>query len=484
MLLDTIFAPFVKERPICVMARAVLERLLDAQRLDALFARTAERQYTHELLFSSLVQLMSEVVLGVHPTVHAAYQANQDAIGVSTTALYNTLDRVEPGVSAALVCDSAALAEPVVKALGASHPRWVPGYQIKVLDGNHLAATAHRLKALRSTWAAPLPGQVLVVLDQQRMLITDVLLSEEGHAQERSLIPAVLQRVEADQLWSEDRNFCPLGLLFGLARRGAAFVVRQHGQVQGELLGRAQRTGTTRSGPVYEQAMQGRDRATGETMRLRRITLQLKVATRAGDTALHILSNVPSGRGSAAQLARVYGKRWSIGVSSEGHSVQSVEVRPRRKDSGLVAWEAPWRENKTVEPSDNRRRKAHAQHTRLQRAVNAAVASSHAIPVAETVDNARRQQGLSARSPIRQLSPAGYQRRHGVKETVSTGEALGVRRSNLAEEAVPITVRGKWRRRHQGGGSGRSTVDGRAAQRARREGPGPVSTPFVQVRQG
>ena len=187
---------------------------------------------------------------------------------------------------------------------------------------------------------------------------------------------------------------------------------------------------------------------------------------------------------SLKTLVRLRGMRWPIGVSSEGHSVQSVEVRPRLKDSGLVAWEAPWRENKTVEPSDNRRRKAHAQHTRLQRAVNAAVASSHAIPVAETVDNARRQQGLSARSPIRQLSPVGYQRRHGVKETVSTGEALGVRRSNLAEEAVPITVRGKWRRRHQGGGSGRSTVDGRAAQRARREGPGPVSTPFVQVRQG
>jgi hypothetical protein len=28
-------------------------------------------------------------------------------------------------------------------------------------------------------------------LDQQRMLITDVILSEDGHAQERSLIPAV-----------------------------------------------------------------------------------------------------------------------------------------------------------------------------------------------------------------------------------------------------------------------------------------------------
>jgi hypothetical protein len=312
MLLETIFAPFVKERPICVMARAVLERLLDAPRLDALFARTAQQQYTRELLFSSLVQLMSEVVLGVHPTVHAAYQANKAAIGVSTTALYNKLDRVEPGVSAALVRDSAAVAEPVVKALRASHPRWVPGYTIKVLDGNHLSSTAHRLKELRSTWAAPLPGQALVVLDQQRMLITDVFLSEDGHAQERRLIAEVLQHVKVDDLWIEDRNFCTLGLMFGMARRGAVFVVRQHGQVQGELVGRPTRKGTTRSGPVYEQSMLVRDPESGETMRVRRITIRLKKPTRDGDTELHVLSNVPTPRTSAAQLAWLYGKRWSI----------------------------------------------------------------------------------------------------------------------------------------------------------------------------
>jgi Transposase DDE domain len=312
MLLDTIFAPFVKERPICVMARAVLERLLDAQRLDDLFARTAERQYTRELLFSSLVQLMSEVVLGVHPSVHAAYQAQKDALGVSTTALYNKLDRVETGVSAALVRDSAVLAEPVVKALRASHPRWLPGYQIKVLDGNHLSSTEHRLKALRSTWAAPLPGQALVVLDQQRMLITDVFLNEDGHAQERRLLTQVLQHVEEDQLWIEDRNFCTLGLMFGIAHRGAAFVVRQHGQLQGKILGRATRQGTTRSGLVYEQPLLVHNPASGETMRVRRITLKLTEPTRDGDTELHLLSNVPLPRASAAHLARLYGKRWSI----------------------------------------------------------------------------------------------------------------------------------------------------------------------------
>ena len=194
MLLDTIFAPFVKERPICVMARASLERS---------WMRNASMRCLPVPLSASipasycfpLVQLMCEVVLGVHPTVHAAYQANKDAIGVSTTALYNKLDRVETAVSAALVRDSAALAEPVVKALRASHPRWLPGYQIKVLDGNHLSSTEHRLKELRGTWAAPLPGQALVVLDHQRMLITDVFLSEDGHAQERRLLAQVLQCV-------------------------------------------------------------------------------------------------------------------------------------------------------------------------------------------------------------------------------------------------------------------------------------------------
>src|SRR5262249_57689362 len=184
-----------------------------ARRMDAVLRRPAERQYPRCFLFSSLVQLMSEVVPGVHPNVHAAYQAKKAAIGVSPPALYNKLDRVETAVSAALVRDSAELAEPVVKALRASHPRWLSGYQIKVLDGNHLSSTEHRLKELRDTWAAPLPGQALVVLDQQRMLITDVFLQEDGHAQERRLIAAVLQHVKADDLWIEDRNFCTLALI-------------------------------------------------------------------------------------------------------------------------------------------------------------------------------------------------------------------------------------------------------------------------------
>src|SRR5215470_17005675 len=96
----------------------------------------------------------------------------------------------------------------------------------------------------------------------------------------------------------------------------------------------------------------------------------------------------------------------------------------------------------------------------------------------------RKQQEPTEMSPMQRLSPAGYQRRHGGKEDMSTGEALDARRRNPAEETTAITVSGKCRSRHQGCGSGHSTVDRRAAKRAWREGPGPMSTPLVKVRQG
>ncbi len=183
----------------------------------------------------------------------------------------------------------------------------------------------------------------------------------------------------------------------------------------------------------------------------------------------------------ALTIAQIYRSRWQVGVSSQGHIIQSVRDRPRSIDSDLVAGEAPRRESKTAKPSDKHTRKECEQRTRLQRTVNADVASLHEFPVAETVDNARKQQELSETSLKRQLSPAGYQRRHGVKDDVETGETLGARRRNLVEEMSAITVSGKCWHRHQGDGSGRSTVDRRAAKRASREGPGPVSN---SVRQG
>src|ERR1035437_1416801 len=43
----------------------------------------------------------------------------------------------------------------------------------------------------------------------------------------------------------------------------------------------------------------------------------------------------------------------SLACPVKGHAVMSVKVRPKPKDSGFEAREAPWRESKTAEPSDN-----------------------------------------------------------------------------------------------------------------------------------
>lgn len=197
-----------------------------------------------------------------------------------------------------------------------------------MLDGNHVSATEHRLKALRGTWAAPFPGQALVVLAQQRMVRTDVVLQEDGHAQERSLIPAVLHTVNAGELWIEDRHCCTLGMLCGLAQRGAAFLVRQHGPLQGELLGAPPRQGSLRSGTVSEQAMVVRDPASGEPMTVRRMTRKLTEPTRDGDTELHLLSTVPVVEARASQLVALDGKRWSIETAfCEITTTRSCEIQ-------------------------------------------------------------------------------------------------------------------------------------------------------------
>src|SRR5438477_1087362 len=233
-----VFDPFIEKRPICVMARGVLENLLNPERLDALFKRTAKVQYTRTLMFSTVVDLMGQVVLGVQPSVHAAYQAQAEKLGVSDQAVYDKLNHVELNVSAELVRDSARQAAAVIRALHAPLPPFLKGYRTKILDGNHLSASEHRIKELRGTWAAPLPGKILVVLDQELMLADDVFLCEDGHAQERSLLSKVLPGVQPGDLWMADRNFCTIDFMLGIDARGGCFVIRQHGQLQGEVIGK------------------------------------------------------------------------------------------------------------------------------------------------------------------------------------------------------------------------------------------------------
>jgi|SRR5262245_779523 len=312
MLLHSAFDAFLQQRPICVMARAVLENLLDPQRIDALFLRVADQQYQKELLFSTLVELMSEVTLKIQPSVHAAYQSRSEEIGVSVTAVYNKLDGVETCVSAELVRDSARQAAAVIDAMDARLEPWLKGYRCRLLDGNHLSATEHRLAELRTTWSGALPGRALVVLDPERMLAENVVLTEDGHASERSLLDEVIPMVLPRDLWIADRNFCTLKLLFEIARRLGFFAVRQHGALHGELVGKRRRVAKSTTGTVYEQELLITDPDSGETKSVRRVTVELNEPTRDQEWELHVLSNLPATDADAVQVAELYRKRWTI----------------------------------------------------------------------------------------------------------------------------------------------------------------------------
>ena len=99
-LLNPILRCFAEHFPIPTMARAVRERCLNPQQLDAWFERIAEGQYTRRLLFSTVFALMMPVVSRQHNSVHAAYQAAREPIAVSVKSVYNKLNGLEPGTTA------------------------------------------------------------------------------------------------------------------------------------------------------------------------------------------------------------------------------------------------------------------------------------------------------------------------------------------------------------------------------------------------
>ncbi len=145
MLFDHRFEAFVQKSPVSVIVRATLERVFHASHLDALFARTAVQQYTRELLFSTLVSLMNEVVLGISRSIRASYQQAEEKPSVSITSVYNKLNGVEPAVSTALVRHSAAQLAPSGPASGRCGPALAGGLSGE--DSRRQPSGGHRTPA-------------------------------------------------------------------------------------------------------------------------------------------------------------------------------------------------------------------------------------------------------------------------------------------------------------------------------------------------
>jgi IS4 transposase len=311
MVFDELFQRFVEAAPACVMHRALMENIFAPEKLDAVFHQAARQQYERELLFSTLVDLTSQVVCRASAKVRTAYLHQRQRITVSLTAVYDKLKRVELGTSRALVQHTARQVSDLIDRCKGSRQPLLRGYRVRILDGNHLGKTEHRLGVLRNTSAGALPGQALVLLDPQRMVIDDAVPCEDGHAQERSLLDQVLLVLEARDLLIDDRNFCTLGFLFGIAARKAFYITRQHGRMPVKPLGKPRYVGRCDTGRVYEGAAELRNPETGVLTHVRQITIRLNSPTRDGDDEIRLLTNLPAKVGALA-VAALYRHRWTL----------------------------------------------------------------------------------------------------------------------------------------------------------------------------
>ena len=318
VVLGKVFERFAEYSPVTVMMRGIMEYVVPRERLDEIFREQAQEQYEDELLFSSAVNVLALAVTGVRKSVNDAYKAERENLQVSVVSVYNKLKGTEIQVSREIVRDVAARLIPVIDRLKTRGTPLLPGYRTKILDGNHLAATEHRIKETRTTNSAPLPGKALVVLEPELRLMTDVFPCEDGHAQERRLLDQVLATVCSDDLWIADRNFCTTEFLFEIDNREATFIIRQHGLTLTDkrLCGRKRKIGRCDGGTVYEQTLRISNRNATEAepteMDLRRITVKLDSSTRDGDREIHILTNLPEEAADAITIAELYRKRWKI----------------------------------------------------------------------------------------------------------------------------------------------------------------------------
>jgi hypothetical protein len=309
-MLSEVFERFVEQSPISVMVRASLERVLSADRLDLWYERSAQKQYTRDLLFSSVYDLMNQVVFCVQPSVRAAYQAQKDDVGTSLVSVYNKLNGLETTTSAELVRYSAREFLPLIHEMDGERSPWLEGYRVKIVDGNCIEASEHRIKELRSAQGRALPGKSLVVYEPAVGLVSDVLPCEDGHAQERSMFGALLKTVERGDLWIEDRNFCTREFLCEIDNQGACFVTREHQGLPFEILSPLRSCGRTPTGQLAQQRVCVRDEQ-GNRHVFRRLRIKLNEATRDGATLLYILTNLPR-RVSAKRIAELYRKRWTL----------------------------------------------------------------------------------------------------------------------------------------------------------------------------
>jgi hypothetical protein len=307
---------FAKAAPVAVMVRGALDQTLSDEKLDSVFENHASRQYVRKLAFAACFWLMVDVVTKAKPSIHAGYEDAKENFDVTIQSVYNKLNRLELRVLENLVSKTADDMIACAKAMKVQPPMLVPGYVCRLLDGNVLAGTQHRIKELRRTNAAALPGRSVCFYNYQYRMIDDVVLDKNGHAQDKSQIDSLLERVNPGDCIIADAGFCTQKMMLGISQQEACFILRKPNNTAVEIVGKRKRIGKSETGILFEQegilhCTNKRSIKNKRSITLRVITLERFEPTDSGKAEIVFLTNLPK-KVTAICVAQAYRRRWRI----------------------------------------------------------------------------------------------------------------------------------------------------------------------------
>lgn len=311
---SAIFAPLLEVLETrylpATMTAVITEHAFGAEALDTLFEKTAERQYTRKILFSTMVQVMLLIVTGKHQSVHQAFKRTTLAIGASIKALYDKLARVEPGVSEALVKHIGARCSSLIDAMsGARLPSPLGEIDLGILDGNHIASTEHRLLPTRGTKAGVLPATTVVMLDPQQMIVREIIGELDAYASEIAQSERLWNALKPGQCVLADRLYCTRKLIEGWMDRGVYVLLRESPHFVFDGAEERKLISESTEGQVYEQRVWWG--AENKRRFVRRVEIVLNQPTVDGDRSIFLICTVPN-HIAAPTLASTYRTRWTI----------------------------------------------------------------------------------------------------------------------------------------------------------------------------
>ena len=303
---ESSFERFCCRSPFAVMTQVVLRACI-RDCFSQSFEKARGRQYEGVLTFENLAIAVADVALGICKNPNQAYRAHKEDLNVARSRFYGKIHCTSTQLSQQIVADTAIKVAEMQDALGISLWVGISGYRLLAIDGNHLEKTEKRLEVLRGTNVAPLPGTAVCRFDLGRQIFDRVYLLEDAHHQESATCDSIVADLLETDVIVADRHYCIVAFMNQIANKRSGFIIRQHGRLQGELIGKRKLLGKSSTGVVYEQQM--RLSSNEDALVVRRITVELYEPTQEGEMVIHVLTNLPP-RVCGKLIAEQYHRRW------------------------------------------------------------------------------------------------------------------------------------------------------------------------------